>query len=406
MAFNVAPDPYLKNNCVNCCANSWRPPGPSSLGKCDQCKTRLQSRKNFDLRREVFDLRREVFDLRRGRDKSLEREKYRGRKEDLLHSGGRIVNREREMKKREDKSRGGSGSYGRQREHRSGQREKLESRGRQTEKVQHQSLSSDHHGSNFRGNTKLLGAKDKGHSSSRGRHSPQKSRKLEEKAARRSNSGSRVGKRNEDWEGRSIEPGWLSEQRRDVGGVGGRRREQEGGWRGEQEAKKKSCLKQDERIREAPTEVKNQDKEKTTGGETTRNLFQGQQIVLEERESVGKQKTLYEKYKKSVERCEHQLLKMKEQREALKRAGQKHEDFIMWENANLQRKLKYRIARMKGYMEEFDGKVQTEMKERAKLEKERMQREEERRGEEEKKEEKKKAGSFSSHSLASSGELY
>ena len=171
--------------------------------------------------------------------------------------------------------------------------------------------------------------------------------------------------------------------------MGGRRREQEGGvggGRGEQEAKKRSCLKQDERIREAPTEVKNQDKEKTTGGETTRNLFQGQQIVLEERESVGKQKTLYEKYKESVERCEHQLLKMKEQREALKRAGQKHEDFIMWENANLQRKLKYRIARMKGYMEEFDGKVQTEMKERAKLEKERMQRGEERRGEEEKKE--------------------
>ena len=44
--------------------------------------------------------------------------------------------------------------------------------------------------------------------------------------------------------------------------------------------------------------------------------------------------------------------------------GQKHEDYIMWENANLQRKLKYRITRMKEHMEELDAKVQTEMKKR------------------------------------------
>ena len=58
------------------------------------------------------------------------------------------------------------------------------------------------------------------------------------------------------------------------------------------------------------------------------------------------------------------MLKLKEHREALKRVGQKHEDYIMWENANLQRKLKYRITRMKEHMEELDAKVQTEMKKR------------------------------------------
>ena len=188
------------------------------------------------------------------------------------------------------------------------------------------------------------------------------------------------------------------------------RREWRGRGRGEHEARKSSCPQQEERKRGALTEVKNEDKEKTTGGgETTMmNLYPGQHIVVEQRSvwSVDKQKMLYEKYKKSVEKCEDQLLKMKEQREALKRVGQKHEDFIMWENANLQRKLKYRIARMKEYMEEFEGKVQTEMKERKMLEEERMRREEEKRRGKGERREKKKAGSFSSHSLASSGELH
>ena len=75
--------------------------------------------------------------------------------------------------------------------------------------------------------------------------------------------------------------------------------------------------------------------------------------------------------------------------------GQKHEDYIMWENANLQRKLKYRITRMKEYMEELDAKVHTEMKKRKVVEMWRNQKE---------RREKKgtKDGNFSSLSLAPS----
>ena len=93
-----------------------------------------------------------------------------------------------------------------------------------------------------------------------------------------------------------------------------------------------------------------------------------QQIVVEQKESLDKQKRLFEKYKKSVEKHEHDLLKLKEHREALKGVGQKHDDYIMWENANIQRKLKYRITRMKDYMEELDAKVQTEKKKRKAVE--------------------------------------
>ena len=144
-------------------------------------------------------------------------------------------------------------------------------------------------------------------------------------------------------------------------------------------------------------EVDNEEQDK---GETTLKLNQNQQILVEQRVRENKQRGLYQKYKNSVERCERQLLKMKQQREALKRVGQKHEDYIMWENANLQRKLKYRITRMKEYMKELEAKVQTEMKERKMLEKERMCKDQD-QGEE------KGSGSFSSDGLASPpGELH
>ena len=43
-----------------------------------------------------------------------------------------------------------------------------------------------------------------------------------------------------------------------------------------------------------------------------------------------------DQYLTAAERLEDQLLKLKEQREALKQQGQKHEDSIMKENAKLQ----------------------------------------------------------------------
>merc|ERR1712110_942072 len=49
-----------------------------------------------------------------------------------------------------------------------------------------------------------------------------------------------------------------------------------------------------------------------------------------------------------------QLLKLKEQREALKHQGQKHEDTIMKGNAKLQKEVKYRINYMKEYMEKIE----------------------------------------------------
>ena len=117
MASSLATDLYLMNNWANChAADKLGPCGTSSLKKCDQCMTLLQPCKVFHLRRgsKDFDFRRgKYFDLRRGRDKSQEKEKYRGRKENLLHSDMGIVRRERERgtrtKKRKYRSRGGSG---------------------------------------------------------------------------------------------------------------------------------------------------------------------------------------------------------------------------------------------------------------------------------------------------------
>ena len=43
-----------------------------------------------------------------------------------------------------------------------------------------------------------------------------------------------------------------------------------------------------------------------------------------------------DQYLTAADRLEDQLLKLKEQREALKQQGQKHEDSIMKENAKLQ----------------------------------------------------------------------
>ena len=114
-----------------------------------------------------------------------------------------------------------------------------------------------------------------------------------------------------------------------------------------------------------------------------------------------------------------QLLKLKEQREALKLQGQKHEDTIMkvldnpskalirmvtfhnycfQENAKLQKEVKYRITYMKDYMVKIeagladDAKLQAELKEKKRLEEERMWREQEesRRAEEESREKKAK----------------
>jgi len=105
-----------------------------------------------------------------------------------------------------------------------------------------------------------------------------------------------------------------------------------------------------------------------------------------------------EQYEKAAEKLEDQLLKLKEQREALKLQGQKHEDTIMKENAKLQKEVKYRITYMKDYMVKIeagladDAKLQAEMKERRRLEEERMWREQEeaRRAEEENREKKAK----------------
>jgi len=104
-----------------------------------------------------------------------------------------------------------------------------------------------------------------------------------------------------------------------------------------------------------------------------------------------------EQYEKAAEKLEDQLLKLKEQREALKLQGQKHEDTIMKENAKLQKEVKYRITYMKDYMVKIeagladDAKLQAEMKERRRLDEERMWREqEERRAEEESRDKKAK----------------
>ena len=192
---------------------------------------------------------------------------------------------------------------------------------------------------NSRKSPQHWGVEHKGFSFSR--HGPQESRKLEETQAR---GGSLSGRRSEDcqWKGR------------------------------EEDAEEKSILEEDERIKgvsrarmlAGSLRYLHDDEGEAAEGKNVVNPKPSQQIVVEQRESLDKQKRLYEKYKKSVEKHEHDLLKLKEHREALKRVGQKHEDYIMWENANLQRKLKYRITRMKEHMEELDAKVQTEMKKR------------------------------------------
>ena len=397
------------NNCVTrAAAHNLVQAGPSRLQKWDnQCESALLPHK--------------AFDLRRGLDKSLERDKYRGRKEDLLS----IVKREREERRRtglkkKERGKGGSGKHGRHRQldhvpHREVRsREELDSSSsrRRTGKVQRSSSrlksssyrprrvpvsrSSSPMGRksqahqdrpSLRGSTKHWGGKH----SQGGGWAPQKSRKLEETALgmRRglaSRRRSPVGRRREeDCRRRSTEQRRFSEQRRE--------RDQEG------KARRRK-LKQDERMRGASTllgtDVGNPDQDK---GETSVKLNQNQQILVEQRECENKQRGLYQKYKNSVEKCEHQLLKMKEQREALKCVGQKHEDYIMWENANLQRKLKYRITRMKDYMKELEAKLQTEMKERKLLEKERVCKDQD-QGEE------KGSRSFSSDGLASPGELH
>ena len=53
----------------------------------------------------------------------------------------------------------------------------------------------------------------------------------------------------------------------------------------------------------------------------------------EQRDKLLKQR---EQYEGAAEKLEHQLLKLKEQRELLKEQGHKHEDTIMKENAKLQ----------------------------------------------------------------------
>ena len=230
----------------------------------------------------------------------------------------------------------------------------------------------DHNRPNSRGSTQHWGVKRKGFSLGRRGCTPQESRKLEETQAR---GGSLSGRRSEDCQ-------WKDR---------------------EEDAKEKSILKEDERIKgvakaripAGSVRYLHDDEGEAAKGKNVVNPKPSQQIVVEQRESLDKQKRLYEKYKKSVEKHEYDLLKLKEHREALKRVGQKHEDYIMWENANLQSKLKYRITRMKEYMEELDAKVQIEMKNRNVVEM--WTNQEERR-------EKKgtKDGNFSSLSLASS----
>jgi len=82
---------------------------------------------------------------------------------------------------------------------------------------------------------------------------------------------------------------------------------------------------------------------------------------------------------------EDQLLKLKEQREALKQQGQKHEDSIMKENAKLQKEVKYRITYMKDYMEKIEKGLAEDAqreKERKEVERERLWREQEKAREE------------------------
>merc|ERR1712243_88863 len=90
-----------------------------------------------------------------------------------------------------------------------------------------------------------------------------------------------------------------------------------------------------------------------------------------------------EQYERAAEKLEDQLLKLKEQREALKLQGQKHEDTIMKENAKLQKEVKYRITYMKDYMVKIeaglaeDAKAEAREKRKAEEERERVWKEQE-----------------------------
>merc|ERR1719232_161730 len=105
----------------------------------------------------------------------------------------------------------------------------------------------------------------------------------------------------------------------------------------------------------------------------------------DQRDKLLKQR---EQYEVAAEKLEDQLLKLKQNREALKSQGNKHEDNIMKENAKLQKEVKYRIQYMKEYTEkidkglEDDAKMAAEAKEKEKawrVEQERIREEMERK---------------------------
>merc|ERR1711974_390462 len=75
-------------------------------------------------------------------------------------------------------------------------------------------------------------------------------------------------------------------------------------------------------------------------------------------------------YVEAKVQLEGQLLKLKEQREVLKDAGQKHEDQDMRENAKLQKEVKTRIT----YVVEALGKMDEVLKREAELDEERKRR--------------------------------
>lgn len=118
---------------------------------------------------------------------------------------------------------------------------------------------------------------------------------------------------------------------------------------------------------------KDREEGEESSGEEGKKTKQGP-LSPEQREKLVKQK---EQYERAAEKLEDQLLKLKEQREALKLQGQKHEDTIMKENAKLQKEVKYRITYMKDYMVKIeaglaeDAKVQADAREKRKAEEDR-----------------------------------
>merc|ERR1712018_1056980 len=79
----------------------------------------------------------------------------------------------------------------------------------------------------------------------------------------------------------------------------------------------------------------------------------------DQRDKLLKQR---EQYEVAAEKLEDQLLKLKQNREALKSQGNKHEDNIMKENAKLQKEVKYRIQYMKEYTEKIDKGLEEDAK--------------------------------------------